>query len=104
MGVPRFKVPTFLFPSDKFIDTWVSGNQLVSMKRQYVKSVLLTGHRHRHEKGRPGDKKKNLKRTNTSENIREFRLKDIAISDLVILCVCVCACVCVRACVRACVC
>ena len=75
-------MPTFLFASDKFIDAWVSGNQLVSMKRQYVKSVLLTGHRHRHEKGRPGDKKKNLKRTNTSENIREFCLKDIA-------CVCV---------------
>ncbi|XP_070211045.1 electrogenic sodium bicarbonate cotransporter 1-like isoform X2 [Littorina saxatilis] len=44
---------------DKFIESWVEKGQLNPMKRQYLKNVMLINHRHRHEKGRPEDKRKN---------------------------------------------
>lgn len=55
---------------DTLVEAWVNNHQLPAMHRQYVKSMMLRGHRHRHEKGRPEDKRKNLKRVNTSEHIQ----------------------------------
>ncbi|KAL8617686.1 hypothetical protein ACOMHN_064940 [Nucella lapillus] len=54
---------------DKFIEEWVKAGQLDPMLRQYVKNVMLKSHRHRHEKGRPEDKRRSLKRVNTSDSM-----------------------------------
>ncbi|XP_076467710.1 electrogenic sodium bicarbonate cotransporter 1-like [Babylonia areolata] len=54
---------------DKFIDEWSKLGQLDPMLRQYIKNVMIRNHRHRHEKGRPEDKKKSFKRTNTNDNL-----------------------------------
>lgn len=56
--------------ADLLVDSWVNAEQLPAMYRQFVKSVMLKGHRHRHQKGRPEDKRRNMKRTNTSEHIQ----------------------------------
>ncbi|XP_076460475.1 electrogenic sodium bicarbonate cotransporter 1-like isoform X2 [Babylonia areolata] len=51
---------------DKFIEEWVEKGQLEPMLRQHMKGVMLHNHRHRHERGRPEDKRRASRRASGS--------------------------------------
>ncbi|KAK6166324.1 hypothetical protein SNE40_023048 [Patella caerulea] len=54
---------------DKFLDEWISAGNLDPLIRQHVRNVCLKNHRHRHERGRHGDKKGRLSRQNTETEL-----------------------------------
>ncbi|PVD31102.1 hypothetical protein C0Q70_10380 [Pomacea canaliculata] len=45
---------------DKFLDEWVDQDLLDPMLRMHVRTLALKPHRHRHERGRPEDKRKGV--------------------------------------------
>ncbi|KAL8603683.1 hypothetical protein ACOMHN_017180 [Nucella lapillus] len=51
---------------DKFIEEWVEKGQLDLMLRPHLKGVMLYNHRHRHERGRPENKRRNSRRSSGS--------------------------------------
>ncbi|KAK3791317.1 hypothetical protein RRG08_012504 [Elysia crispata] len=55
------------------LDNWTTNGDLDPDLRQYIRTLCLRGHRHRHDKGRPEDKKKKqeLKRNNTNNDLRK---------------------------------
>ncbi|CAL1539654.1 unnamed protein product [Lymnaea stagnalis] len=54
---------------EQFLDAWTTNKSLDPMLRRYIRALCLKSHRHRHEKGRPEDKKKNLKRNSTTGDL-----------------------------------
>ncbi|GFS07683.1 electrogenic sodium bicarbonate cotransporter 1 [Elysia marginata] len=54
------------------LDAWIAKGDLDPDLRQYIRTLCLRGHRHRHDKGRPEDKKKkDMKRNNTNNDLRK---------------------------------
>ncbi|KAK7500834.1 hypothetical protein BaRGS_00008078 [Batillaria attramentaria] len=55
---------------DHFLEEWTRTGHLDPMMRPHIKAIALKQHRHRHERGRPEDKKnKSLKRGNSSSDM-----------------------------------
>lgn len=50
---------------EHFLDSWIANQTLDPILRQHMRTLCLLRHRHRHEKGRPEDKRKNMKRNNS---------------------------------------
>lgn len=58
---------------EHLLDAWIGNGSLDPDLRQYIRTLCLRGHRHRHDKGRPEDKKKKaeVKRNNTNSDLRK---------------------------------
>lgn len=44
--------------ADLFLDEWIHKGTLDPMLRAHIKAIAMKQHRHRHERGRPEDKRK----------------------------------------------
>ncbi|GFO03000.1 Anion exchange protein [Plakobranchus ocellatus] len=65
------------------LDAWIAKGDLDADLRQYIRTLCLVSHRHRHDKGRPEDKKKKqeLKRNNTNSDLRKQMSTGISLSS-----------------------
>lgn len=71
---------------EQFLDSWIANQSLDPLLRQHMRTLCLQRHRHRHEKGRPEDKRK-MKRNNSdlfrgmsSSNLGDMRTVPSAVS------------------------
>uniref|UniRef100_A0A0B6ZWW5 Anion exchange protein n=2 Tax=Arion vulgaris TaxID=1028688 RepID=A0A0B6ZWW5_9EUPU len=56
---------------EQFLDAWIANKSLDPVLKQHIRTLCLKQHRHRHEKGRPGDKKKSIKRNATAGDLKK---------------------------------